>query len=498
MDENYLDDLLNGMSTTNVKKNKNFDNEVNMDSGIDIDMSDLGDLSLDELDELDNLDLGDLDLDDIDFDDVDVTNINPKSQPKESTPTEEQEDFSLDALVAEESKEEEESGEAFDFDAFAAEFAKSEEESGEAFDFDAFAADTAKSDENATGQGVDFAALDEGASGDMDLDDLFSALGIENEEAATDVAATASDENDLDALFGNAVVAESDDDLSDLMDIADVNQKSKSKKKSDGPKKKKTVSEILFGEPDEDDIEEEKLLEIKKAQKEAKKLAKQEQKQAKQESRDNAKKQSLEQKKQVDNAKKQEKLKKKKAKEAEYLAELEEEKDEKKVSTATVVIVFSIFFALAILVVVGTRAFDYSQAIKKAKDYFERHRYNLAYNEISGVDVKEDDQELRDRIYTVMYVERLYESYENNMALGRPDKALDALVRGLEKYDVHYEEAVELNVVEDIDICKEKILLALETDFGLNEEGAYLLMQLEGQVYSQTLSEYCEIIGMGE
>lgn len=61
--------------------------------------------------------------------------------------------------------------------------------------------------------------------------------------------------------------------------------------------------------------------------------------------------------------------------------------------------------------------------IKKAANYFERQRYRLAYDEVSGVEVKEKDQDLKDRIYTVMYVERLYESYENNMKLGRADKA---------------------------------------------------------------------------
>ena len=70
MDENYLDSLLGGASSGD---NNNFDNNVDADSGVDIDMSDLRNISLDELDDLDSLDLGDLELDDIDFDDVDVT-----------------------------------------------------------------------------------------------------------------------------------------------------------------------------------------------------------------------------------------------------------------------------------------------------------------------------------------------------------------------------------------------------------------------------------------
>ena len=162
------------------------------------------------------------------------------------------------------------------------------------------------------------------------------------------------------------------------------------------------------------------------------------------------------------------------------------------------VTIFLIFAALLTVVVLGTKEFDYRQVIRKAEDYFDRDRYSLAYDEVVGVQVKEDDEELRDRIYTVMYVERLYESYENNMLVGRRDKALDALLRGLEKYDVHYKEAVELNIVEDIDVCKSKIIAALKTCFGLSEDEARQIMTLEGQEYVQALLMYSENANVGE
>ena len=175
-----------------------------------------------------------------------------------------------------------------------------------------------------------------------------------------------------------------------------------------------------------------------------------------------------------------------------------EEKNEKKVSTPVVIVVFALFAALAIVVILGTKEFNYSQVIQKAADYFERQRYHLAYDEVSGVDVRQKDEELRDRIYTVMYVERLYESYENNMAMNRPDKALDALLRGLEKYDEHYDEAVELGIVEDIDSCRAKILAALSGTYGLSESQAYDIMKLEGQAYTQMLTDYSEALQTGE
>ena len=67
MDENNLDSLLDELSSMDGELNENID----IDSGVDVDADDMDDISLDELDHLDGMDLGDLDFDDIDFDDVD-------------------------------------------------------------------------------------------------------------------------------------------------------------------------------------------------------------------------------------------------------------------------------------------------------------------------------------------------------------------------------------------------------------------------------------------
>lgn len=445
MDENYLDSLLKGVSN-DKKTNKSFDSEVNMDAGIDIDLTDLDDISLDELDELDNMELGDLDVDDIDFDDIDVTNINPEQVTVSHPETAEEEDFSLEELLQEETDAAEETYE--------------------------------DANEEANEEEIQ----------DMDIDDLFSALGIEDDEGTSD--ASENQENyDFDELFNSISENNVDDDLMDIMDLDDVD--TAGKKDVEKTHKKKTFSEIVFGEPDADDEQEELLYQQKKAEKKEKRLAAKEAKKA-------AKQESDQQKKQETKAKEQLKLKKKKEKEEAYRQELEDDKDEKKVSNLTVFIVFAIFAALAVVVVLGTKEFGYRQVIKKATDYFERDRYSLAYDEVAGVDVKKEDEDLRDRIYTVMYVERLYESYENNMSMERPDKALDALLRGLEKYDVHYAEAVELNIVEDIELCKQKIIIALSMNFGLTEDEAYEIMKLEGQEYSQALDMYSEYANMGE
>lgn len=510
MDENYLDDLLGELSGKNGQQNS-FDKSMSEDSGIDIDFSDVEDISLDELDALDDIDLSSLELDDIDFDDVDVTKLSSEKTAVSNNSGDT--DFDMESLIAETAEEQEAPGSSPEEDIFMESEAEAQDvqfenmsepesepeamgEQALSFNDEVFSeAETEqRMDEEMFGMSMDeMDAFGEDTGSDMsagmdvpgdvenmNLDDLFSALGIDDDNSSDEEDYT-TNQDQLDSMLDSAT--ELDFEHSDIDDIEEIGEKGA--KKSKGVGGKKSLSVILFGEPDEDDEEEERRFQAKKAEKEEKKSEKKvlrDEKKAK-----NNEKKALKNKQAQD--KKKEKEKKKKEKLAELNEELEAEKNEKKLSTPAVVIVFTIFIALGVLIVLGSNVFNYSQVIKKAADYYERQRYRLAYDEVSGVDVKEDDQELKDRIYTVMYVERLYESYENNLALNRPDKALDALLRGLEKHDVHYAEAVELGITEDIDGCKAKIVTALWDNYGISEEEAYSIIALKGQEYSTKLME---------
>lgn len=481
MDENYLDDLLGGVEDAS-ETNKQFKKNINMDAD-DLDFDDFDDLSLEELDNLDDVYLDDTDLDDIDFDDVDITSLSARSAAPQSDQREE-EDFNLDDLVHGMQRDDEEYVPETSLDAEEQKVATEldnildggDDTGASAVDDLDYLLNFSNYAQELGDAGI-FEEAEEKVQDDMNLDDLFSALGIDEEEAAS-----ANDE--LDDMFESAAA---DLDLSEFSDINDVNDAGAEKQE----KKKKSFYEIVFGEPDEDDLEEERLLLQKKEEKKAKKEAKNallEQKKAER------KEKSLE-KKEKAKIKKAERLERKRE---ELEEELEESKHEKAVSTPVALVVFVIFIAICAVTCLGSKGFHYAEAIRKASDYFERQRYRLAYDEVAGVDVKEDDQELKDRIYTVMYVERLYEAYENNIKLENYDKALDALLRGIIKYDEHYAEAVELDIVKDIDACKLKIVLALGDVYSLTEAEAEDIIRLDGQAYTRALDEACEGVQIGE
>lgn len=567
MDDNFLDSLLAG-AMDDSQLNSDFDRSVDADSGLDLDLGDLGDISLEELDDLEGLDLGDLDLDDIDFDDLDMMNLDVnKNKPKS------EEDFNLDDLIKEPSASDfngnidDEVTAKFSDDVFSdaddalfedlgmkAEAAASSQDDvfsnaevadeqtvqglfgntgdngaladmlDSASELDELLGDIEKTellhnsektqlleDEVTLKMGADnpqaafdsaFAVGQEAPDMDSaDMDDLFASLGLEDgapKEANTSNSAYTKSESELDDMFQAAAMNMDESMFADIEDIGESGKKSKKKKKTkekskekDGEKQKKSLSVILFGEPDADDIEEEERLAAKKEQKATAK----EEKKAKNAEKKEEKKAAEIIKKENQRKEKQAKADKKKAA---LEAEAEEEKDAKQVPTPVVIIVFVIFSLVAGLAYFGSQTFHYSEVIRKAADYFDRQRYRLAYDEVSGVEVKPKDEELRDRIYTVMYVERLYESYDNNMKLNRQDKALDALLRGLEKYDEHYEEAVELDIVKDVDTCKAKIITALAVTYNLSETQARDMLALEGQEYLDELNKCCAQFKTGE
>lgn len=512
-----------------MAKDKELDDILGTDAGEDLDFSDLSDISLEELDALDDIDL-DLDLDDIDFDDLDVTDLKPKKREKKREKKQKEElSKTLDEIddvfsAADKARDEDLSyPDVLEEDNNIEELESIEENSIEELesieevntlddepiandstdDIDALLNSISEEEpsipEEPATSGEDLSASD---VENMDLDDIFSALGIEPDESEGvdgDLTKGSSELDDLlSAALGDTEGIEGLDDIEDISEISDKNKKKKKPKKpaktleaEAEEKTKKGIKEILFGEPDEDDLEEEEYFKelkekkaVKKEEKAAKKAEKKEENTAKKAEKDAA---ASAKKSQA----KAEKDEKKRLAEEEYQAELAASKP---VSTPVVIIVFALFALLAGAVVFGTQAINYSKVIKKATDYFNRQRYHLAYDEISGVEVKEKDQELKDKIYTVMYVERLYESYENNMKLERYDKALDSLLRGIEKYDEHYDEAVELDIVKDIDSSKSKIIAALATTYSLSLDDAYEILELEGQEYNIKLLSCCEHI----
>lgn len=509
---------------------------------------------LDKLDDMADLDMGDLDFSDIDFDDLDVTKLDeltddadldallkefdgnyeiedhfeqdstdstekeakqedivesskePDSDKKDGVEKPDQQTFDadqfLDGLLLDEEQEAAQKNPLEEVNMEQEDVSQTEEtkeesatSNDEAYDLDDLLEDMGeetrsseeeitdipeedKQPENIEGQPAEEEVK---ASDGDDLEDLFSLLDLDENE---------SQEHNEDESSENEIPMQ-DNPLDDL-DVVGLQEPDDEVSKKEKPVKKKSLMTILFGEPDEDDElspEELEAIEKKKAEKKAKKeaarLAKEEKKAAAKEekaAKTGDKKKAQEEKKKV-RAVKKAKQKEEEEKNAEPV---------KPLNKPAVVFIFTLFLGGTFLFYLGMNNFNYTLAIQKATDYFDNQKYHKAYDEIKGVEVKEKDQDLKDRIYTVMYVERLYESYQNNIELDRQKKALDSLLRGVDKYYEYYDEAQKLGIVDDLNYSFAQVQTALQDHYGITVEQAAAINQLDSYEYVQTVDQYVQ------
>ncbi|MBR4724273.1 MAG: hypothetical protein IK071_00640, partial [Lachnospiraceae bacterium] len=334
-----------------------------------------------------------------------------------------------------------------------------------------------------------------------DIDALFSEIGDGQQQEYLS-------EDDLE----NAFNSQGSGDIGDLIKeidsgefeerIKNLNSDGEDSKK-DKKKKKKSLFQRLFANVKEDLTPEQikERQEKAQAEEEAKKKAAEdkkkkealtkEQKEAKK-AEDKAKAAEAAQKKAEEKKRKAAEAKEKARKKKEERLAIEEfEADEGKINKAGATILFIIFAAITIFIIVGTNIYSYNLSMKNAQEDFDEQLYNEAYYDIYGYtkeQIKSEHIDLHDKIMTVQYVNSELNSYEYYMFSNNKEKALDSLLKGLQRYDKYYALARELNINDDLLYVKEKILNKLETEFGLSESDAYSIIAIRDDLdYSTSL-----------
>ena len=223
------------------------------------------------------------------------------------------------------------------------------------------------------------------------------------------------------------------------------------------------------------DLKAKEEAEAKKAEKQAEKAAKKEEK-----------KKLKEAKKAEKAAAKEEKKKQKEEEAAAEAAELEVVGKLNKVGVSIIVIATILFLTVEIA---GTNVFGYISTKNKAVDYFEMGKYTQAYQEAIGTNMSEKDKEEYDKIKVVMKVQQSLNAYQNYDRVSYYPEALDALLRGLKRYDANIDRGIELEVDSDMMSCRKQILTLLQADFNLSESDAYSILALDSEKYQKKVVE---------
>ncbi len=340
-----------------------------------------------------------------------------------------------------------------------------------------FGNETAEVEEISTETGMeeDVSGLDLPVAEEADffaLDDLFQDLDAE--PAAMMPEPEAADQG-LEALLASSKEAE---------EPSAGKQKEKKKKQK---KEKKSFFQTVFGnvpvdpskikpEPTPEQIaaKKQKETEEKKAKDEEKKLAAEEKKQLAQRAKEEKARQKALAKEE------------KKAKKMEEAKLILEEMKETRINRLGATIVFLFFAVCAIVLLSGSEIFGYAISIQSAEKNFNKalnnnvKYYTDAYNDIYGLDIKEEDQVLNDKIMTVMFVNKEVNSYNSYMRLGDYEAALHSLLLGLYRYGTYYgtTDVIALGIDKDLDFVRTHILKTLKEKFNVSEDEAEVLRSM--------------------
>ena len=182
-----------------------------------------------------------------------------------------------------------------------------------------------------------------------------------------------------------------------------------------------------------------------------------------------------------ENTKGQDNKKEIKKQDKEAIQVIDEIEDEGKINRAGAFTVFLFFGLIVLLILAGTNIFSYTMSIKNAQSYFDTRKYNEAYNEVYGMDIKAKDLETYDKIMTVMFVNKQLNSYNNYYTIKQYPEALDALLKGLKRYDKYVTLANMLGIKSDLDYVRKQILSELDRVFNLSEKDAMKIIKCKTQ-----------------
>lgn len=195
-----------------------------------------------------------------------------------------------------------------------------------------------------------------------------------------------------------------------------------------------------------------------------------------------ADKEEKEKKNQKDKERKQQIKAEKEAQKAEKKAEKKRLKEEQaamaetevvgKINPIGATIVFILFATSGVLIMVGVWLLPRRANIKEAANEYANEKYIDAYQTISAVSIKEDEQALYDKIVLCSKLERQIQSYQTNVSMDKKLEALHALLQGLDLYNKKQDEVKALKIQKEFLQMKTQIITYLAQDYSLDEAQA--------------------------
>lgn len=343
---------------------------------------------------------------------------------------------------------------------------------------------------------------------DTSLEDI---LGESDDEALSDIGRMLdADENGktLEGADGGDPFAMGPDFVFQESQENDGESKKGKKKKEKNPNGFfAKLGRLLFGTPEElnpdavaengslGEISEENMEIMAKEDAEAKKKEKQQQKELKKQQ----KKEAAEQKKKEKEAKKAEKEAKKAQKPKKEKPKKEKKKAPKEppLPRVPVMMMWGIALSIMLFIFLGTALVGYSSNVSQAQEAFDEGDYVTAYTKLRGLKIRGADEELYNSALALAGIQTELDAYTALMEQKQYELALDALIRGIGRCQVHSSEAEEWGVSDKLSDLESQLNKFLREQFDISKRRAKKLYKIKKrQEYTLEVHSILEELGL--
>lgn len=141
------------------------------------------------------------------------------------------------------------------------------------------------------------------------------------------------------------------------------------------------------------------------------------------------------------------------------------------------ILIFIMAGSLLALILTATNLLGYSNSLEAAAEAYEQGNYEAAYQEISGLTVKEEDAQLCERYKIMANAAGVYNAYLSFSENDMQDMALDSLIRTVGRCH-EYEKKAKVNG------CEQELGELLSTasaalaEYGMDESKALSLYEI--------------------
>ncbi len=164
-----------------------------------------------------------------------------------------------------------------------------------------------------------------------------------------------------------------------------------------------------------------------------------------------------------------------------------------------VILIFLMVASILVLVLLMSKLIGYTSSISAAKDAMDNADYIEAYRELSGLELKKADKKLYTKAEAMASVQEQHDAYLTLMSAGEYEMALDALVRGVGRYDAKLATAKKYGLEKQLNVIEAEIEDALDTQFDLTADDARELYSIRKRKdYSIRIQEIIEELNLGQ